>query len=116
MVNNLSNEIANALQEYTTEVEEGLEKAKKTEAQAGARKLRRISPKKTGEYARGWSARKMGTGYVIHNRTRWMLAHLLEKGYAKVGGGRVPGRPHIRPVEEEVIRNYEKRVEKVIRG
>lgn len=112
----LSDEIKKALKEFTTEVEEGLEKAKEKHAKDGAKTLKTTSPKKTGKYAKGWRAKRVGTSWTIHNATDYQLTHLLEKGHAKVGGGRVAGRPHIAPVEEEVIRNYEKDVEKVIRG
>ena len=115
-LDNLANEITTALQEYTSEVEEGLIKAKKKVAQDGAKELRATSPKKTGKYAKGWSARKQGTSYVIHNRTRYQLTHLLEKGHAKVGGGRVSARVHIKPVEVRAIKEFEKEVERVIKG
>lgn len=115
-IDNLANEITSALKEYTTEVEEGLEKAKEENAKDGVKILKATSPKKTGKYARGWRTRKIGKAWVVHNATDYQLTHLLEKGYAKVGGGRVAGRPHIRPVEEKIIVGYEKQLEKVIRG
>ena len=113
---NLENEIANALKEFTTEVEEGLEKSKEKRAKEGAKTLKSSSPKKTGKYARGWRARRVGKSWVVHNSTSYQLTHLLEKGHAKVGGGRVAPRVHIAPVEEMMIREYEKDVEKVIKG
>lgn len=115
-IDNLANEITNALAEYTTEVEEGLEKAKEDNAKDGVKTLKVTSPKKTGKYAKGWRAKKIGTTWVVFNKTDYQLTHLLEKGYAKVGGGRVPGRPHIAPAEEKTIVGYEKQLEKVIRG
>lgn len=113
---NLSNEIAKILSEYSSEVEQGLEKAKQDVARKGAEELRKTSPKKTGEYAKGWTTRKDGNARIIYNKTKPQLTHLLEKGHAKRGGGRVAGIPHIRPVEEKVIDDFVERVEKVIRG
>lgn len=113
---NLENEIANALKEFTTEVEEGLEKSKEKRTKEGAKTLKSSSPKKTGKYSRGWRAKRVGKSWVVHNSTHYQLTHLLEKGHAKVGGGRVAPRVHIAPVEEMMIKEYEKDVEKVIKG
>lgn len=64
-----------------------------------------------GRYARGWAAKKMFENstdirYVIHNKTDYQLAHLLEFGHdkwlwGKHVGGRVAGRSHIRPAYEK---------------
>ena len=116
-INNLSSEITKALQEYTTEVEEGLEKAKEKAAKDGAKTLRVTSPKRFGKYAKAWRATQEGRAWIIHVAApHYRLAHLLEKGHAKRGGGRVPGRVHIAPVEDQVIEQYTNDVEKVIRG
>lgn len=115
-VNDLTKEIARALQEYSTEVEEGLEEAKVEVAKDTVKRLKQTSPKKTGDYRKGWARKKVGTAQVVHNRTDYQLTHLLEYGHAKRGGGRVAGIPHIAPVEEKAIDEYVKRVEKVIRG
>jgi hypothetical protein len=58
----------------------------------------------------------VGSAWVVHNATHYQLTHLLEHGHAKRGGGRVPGIPHIRLVEEEAIKEYTEAVERVIRG
>ena len=115
-VTGLANEIAKALQAYSDEVVEGLEGAKETAAKNAVKKLKKRSPKKTGEYARGWRARKVGSAWVVHNATNYQLTHLLEHGHAKRGGGRVPGIPHIGPVEKEAIEEYVRETERVIKG
>lgn len=115
-VDQLANEISKALREYTTEVEEGLEEVKKEVAKEGVKQLKKTSPKLTGDYAKGWRVKRVGTAQVIHNATNYQLTHLLEKGHAKRGGGRVPPKIHIAPVEENAIEEFEKRVEKVIKG
>ena len=115
-VNDLTKEIARALQEYSTEVEEGLEEAKVEVAKDTVKRLKQTSPKKTGDYRKGWARKKAGTAQVVHNRTDYQLTHLLEYGHAKRGGGRVAGIPHISPAEEWANDEYLKRVEKVIRG
>jgi hypothetical protein len=112
----LSKEISKALTEYTQEVTEGLEKAKKDIAKDTAKELKKTSPELTGDYRKGWAVKKVGTAQVVHNRTDYQLTHLLEKGHAKRGGGRVPAYPHIRPAEQRAIREYVEQVEKVIKG
>jgi hypothetical protein len=112
----LSKEITKALTEYTQEVTEGLEKAKKDIAKDTAKELKKTSPELTGDYKKGWAVKKVGTAQVVHNRTDYQLTHLLEKGHAKRGGGRVPAYPHIRPAEQRAIEEYVEQVEKVVRG
>jgi len=114
-VDMLAAEIAKALQTYTKEVEEGMEQAKTKVAKESVKTLKATSPKNTGKYARGWRVKKVGTALVIHNATRGSLTHLLDKGHAKVNGGRVAGIPHIRPVERAAIKEYIKQVEQVIK-
>lgn len=115
-IKDLTKEIVSALEVYTTAVSEQIEKEKIDVAKEAVKELKQKSPKDTGEYSKGWKRSKVGTAQVVHNATGYSLTHLLERGHAKRGGGRVPGKPHISPVEQKAIDEFEKRVEKVIRG
>ncbi|SEA49543.1 hypothetical protein SAMN04515656_1129 [Eubacterium aggregans] len=106
--------LAKALSDYTTEIVDGLEDVKKDVATKAVADSKRTSPKSTGDYAKGWRKKKTQWGWVIYNETDYQLTHLLEKGHAKRGGGRVAAKPHIAKVEEKYIDEFEKRAIQVI--
>ncbi|MDT3496119.1 HK97 gp10 family phage protein [Bacillus toyonensis] len=112
-MNDFASEIARELQRYANVVEENLENEIDEVGDIAVGKLKQGSPKKTGAYRKGWRKKKDGNGVVLHN-TQGQLTHLLEKGHAKVGGGRVPAQVHIRPVEEYVIDELPKRIERAV--
>ncbi len=114
-VDDLAGEIVLAVKTYTEEVGAAIEEAVEETAQALAADLRETSPKDTGEYAKGWTARKEGPGrYVVYNKKKPQLTHLLEHGHAKSSGGRVEGRPHIGPAVDKHIPAMERRIEQII--
>lgn len=114
----LTIEIEKALREYTEEVEESIAQIIKEDVEAAVKELKDTSPKKTGEYARGWTSKKEttdgGLKMTIYNKTKPQLTHLLEFGHAKRGGGRVSARPHIAPVEEKLIDKVTRDIEDAI--
>jgi hypothetical protein len=104
--NGLTDAIIQELKSYQDAVDDAIiEAVDKTASQAQST-LRRISPKLTGDYQKGWRIRlvadKKGR-YVkeVYNKTDYQLTHLLEKGHAKTGGGRVNAIVHIAPVEQD---------------
>ena len=116
-LNNLSNEIVKALKEYTDKVVKGVEIAKIEVAKKAVSRLKIVEFKKgTGAYSKGWRVKNDKGTQIIYNKTNYQLTHLLEFGHAKVNGGRVDAIPHIRPVEEQAIKEFEKEVRKVIEG
>lgn len=119
-IGGLANEIAGALQTYTDEITEGLEEIKKEEAKLTVKDIRSNIDsqgiKRTGAYRKGWGVKKVNTAHIVHNRTNYQVTHLLEKGHAKVSGGRVRSYVHIEPAEKAMEGRYTKKVEELIKG
>jgi hypothetical protein len=112
-MNDFAGEIARELKRYANVVEAKLENEIDDVADVAVDKLKQTSPKKTGGYRKGWRKKKGDNGVVLHN-TKGQLTHLLEKGHAKADGGRVPKKVHIRPVEEYVIDELPRRIERAV--
>ena len=107
----LSDEVHATLAEYADDIASALSDAIMLTANETIRIVKKESPKRSGDYRKGWRIKRVKGGYydrvlsaVIHNKTRYRLIHLLENGYQKATGGRVEGRPHIRMAEREAIR------------
>jgi hypothetical protein len=115
-INDLAREVTNTIRTYTKKVEEGLEKAKIEVADNTVKRLKKSGDfeDKSGKYRKSWTRKKVGTAQVVYNK-RYQLTHLLEHGHAKRGGGRVRAYPHIAPAEEEAIKEFTEKVEKVIK-
>lgn len=87
-------------------------------AEAGrmaAKMLRQRSRVRTGAYKKGWKADveedETGVSCTVHNRTRYQLTHLLEKGHriSNQSGtypGTVPGDGVIASVADEVADTF----------
>ena len=78
------------------------------------------APKKTGAYAKSWAVKKTKESsekleVTVHSKNRYQLAHLLEFGHAKRGGGRAKAQPHIAPAEEHGVIVLEKAIEKALK-
>ena len=117
-INGISKEFVKILSDYKEEVEEGISIAGDKVAKKTVSNLRKNSPKRKkngGAYAKGWRVSTVKGKRIIHNKTKYQLTHLLENGHAKVNGGKVDGIPHIKPAEEEAIKEYVSEVKKVIK-
>ena len=52
----------------------------------------------------------------MYSPKKYQLAHLLEKGHAKRGGGRTKAMPHIAPAEENAVKELENDIKKALGG
>lgn len=113
-----TSELSGILEEYGEKVKRISSEQVKEVAKEGAKKLKETSPKKTGDYAKGWTFKKTNEGYVLYNKNAPGLTHLLENGHvvrnAKGTFGRAPAYPHIAPVrewaEEELVKRLESKL------
>lgn len=116
------NDLKDILEDYSTEVRKTVDTECMEAARECSAKLKKTSPKRTGEYAKGWMVSEQATGgygastWVVHNKRYARLTHLLEKGHAKRGGGRVRAYPHIKPVEKWVQEELPKKIEQKLGG
>lgn len=111
----IASEITKALTEYTSEVEEKLDEIKAETAKETVELLKVSSPKRRSKYAKSWRVKKIGDSYVVHN-TLAGLTHLTENGHATRNGGRTKAQPHISIAEQEAIKEFENKIERVIKG
>lgn len=118
-VDKLADKIAKELSKYSQDVVEKINTSSEKVGKAAVDKLKATSPRRTGKYASGWAMKtEQAVGQphrrIVYNKTKPQLTHLLEHGHAKRGGGRVEGKPHIRPAEEAVINDFVREVEEAI--
>ena len=118
----LSADIAQILKEYEDGVIIGFNKAIQELANKGRNAVRRnarsVIAKGRRKYSNGWmykmerGSNKWAAGAVIYEKRQPGLAHLLEHGHALASGGRTGALEHIKPVEEQLIREAISEVKK----
>ena len=116
-VDQLSDEIMDALEEYKEMTDEVVQTAVDTVSKETKKIVQAGSPIKTGGYQKGWSGKKTSAkagqvSITVYNRKKPGLTHLLEKGHAKRGGGRVAGQPHIAPAEQYAVSELENKIKR----
>lgn len=121
-IGNLANTIAKELSAYTVEVAAGVKQAADETGKELLSNTRADAPVKEGKYKRAMAVKTVYEGQ-FEKRVRWYAKkphyrkiHLLEKGHAKRGGGRVRAYPHIEKNEEIARKNFSERVEGVIKN
>lgn len=118
-IDDMADEIMKGLTEYADLTDTEMKKAVKKTATSVKKEISANAPKKTGAYAKSWTAKKTKENshsleMTVHSKNKYQLAHLLEKGHAKRGGGRVAGKPHIAPAEENGVQMLEKLIKEAL--
>lgn len=120
-IDNLANEIMEGLKEYADLASDDVKKAVRKAGNTVRKEISENAPKDTGAYAKSWSVKKTketsnSLEVTVYSKNRYQLAHLLEHGHAKRGGGRVAARPHIAQAEANAIETLETEIEKALGG
>lgn len=117
----LADTIMDSLREYSSLAADEMKEAVQNAGNTVRDEIRANAPKNTGIYAKSWTVKKQretssSLSLTVHSRNRYQLAHLLEFGHAKRGGGRVSAKPHIADAEAAGIRQLEEDIRKALEG
>ena len=120
-VDRLAQAIEEELDKYKELSSVNLKKAVKRAGNTVKGDINQSAPVRTGRYAKSWRTKvtaetSFGILVTVYSPSRYMLAHLLEHGHAKRGGGRVRAFPHIAPAEEDGEKQLMRELEITLKG
>lgn len=120
----LAEAVNGVLNEYLGYTEEVLQKAVKESVDVAVNQLRQNAPRKSGDYAEGFTAayedkHKHSFFGVAYNKEHYRLTHLLEYGHDVIRNGKKVGRarsfPHYDAATETAVRLYEAKLEEELK-
>lgn len=119
-IDQMAHVIMEGLQEYADLATDDLKAAVKKAGDEAKKDIQANAPVKTGKYKKSWAVKTTretsnAMEVVVHSTNRYQLAHLLEFGHAKRGGGRTRAFPHIAPAEAKAAEMLEKEVERALK-
>ena len=120
-VDQMASAIQECLDEYKTLAADEMKKAIKAAGKTVKEDINSSAPVRTGKYAKSWTSKvteetSVGMQVTVYSPSRYMLAHLLENGHAKRGGGRVRAIPHIKPAEDHGTEQLESDIKRALGG
>nr|DAG19015.1 MAG TPA: putative tail component [Caudoviricetes sp.] len=119
-VDQLANVIMQGLTEYADAQSDMVKQSVKDVSKEVKKEISANAPKRTGVYKKSWVTKKTketsnSLTMTVHSKNRYQIAHLLEHGHAKRGGGRVAAIPHIVPAEEHGAILLQQKIERGLR-
>ena len=120
-IDEMADAIMEGLTEYASLATDDMKKAVRKAGNTARKEIAANAPKDTGAYGKSWSVKTTKENsnaleVTVHSKNRYQLAHLLEHGHAKRGGGRVSAQPHIAPAEETAAEQLEREIEEALGG
>ena len=103
-IDRLAETIMTGLTEYADATTDLVKESVQEVSKEVKKEISTNAPKRTGAYKKSWATKKTketsnSLVMTVHSKNRYQIAHLLEHGHAKRGGGRVAAIPHIEPAE-----------------
>lgn len=119
-VDEMAHVIMEGLQEYADLATEDMKAAVKKAGNRAKSDVQAGAPVDTGRYKKSWTVETTKENanameVTVHSKNRYQLAHLLEFGHAKRGGGRTRAFPHIAPAEAAAAELLEREVEAALK-
>lgn len=120
-IEEISDVIMEELEKYAGLASDDLKAAVKETAASVRKDIQAGAPVDTGKYKKSWSVKNVhedseSIDLVVHSKNRYQLAHLLEHGHVKRGGGRVPAQPHIAAAEKRGNEKLVDTIKQKLRG
>lgn len=120
-IDEMDNAIMDELEKYADLAADELKAAVKETAASVRKDIQAGAPVDTGKYKKSWSVKNIredseSIELVVHSRNRYQIAHLLEHGHAKRGGGRVAAKPHIASAEQRGNEKLVQTIEQKLKG
>ncbi len=119
-IDQMAHVIMEGLQEYADLATDDMKAAVKKAGNEAKKDVQDGAPVKSGRYKKSWTVKTTKENsnsleVTVHSKNRYQIAHLLEFGHAKRGGGRTRAFPHIAPAEQKAAELLEKEVEAALK-
>ena len=120
-IDQMDDAIMDELEKYAKLATDDMKDAVKDTAKEVRKDIQAGAPVDTGKYKKSWSVKNVhedsdSIDLVVHSRNRDQIAHLLEHGHVKRGGGRVPAQPHIAAAEQRGNEKLVETIEQKLKG